>query len=332
MMSSPMTSSSSFKLASESLPFSNRLQHSSHFPSTLFQLPKTKLEKNSQTSIRFRNRNSFRFSCCSSPADITVSNLSPSTPTTATETAAIATTTTTTAAVLKKRKRYRKQYPGESKGIVEEMRFIAMKLRNNSSDNKKGEEMKQDEEEPAADGDSDADTWQPSMEGFLKYLVDSKLVFETLDHIVDESNHVAYAYFRKTGLERSESLSKDLEWFRQQDIVIPQPSPPGISYAEYLNEIAEKSAPVFLCHFYNIYFSHIAGGQVIVKQVCDGLLEGREMEFCKWEGDVQELLKDMREKLNKLGEYWSRDEKNKCLREAAKSFRFSGQIIRLIIL
>lgn len=76
------------------------------------------------------------------------------------------------------------------------------------------------------------------------------------------------AYFRKTGLERSEALEKDLEWLGQQGFVIPEPSGPGISYAKYLGELSEKSAPLFMCHFYNIYFSHIAGGQVIARQVC----------------------------------------------------------------
>ena len=33
--------------------------------------------------------------------------------------------------------------------------------------------------------------WKPSMEGFLNYLVDSKLVFNTVERIVDESSHVA---------------------------------------------------------------------------------------------------------------------------------------------
>lgn len=75
------------------------------------------------------------------------------------------------------------------------------------------------------------------------------------------------AYFRKTGLERSKGLSKDLEWFSQQDIVIPQPSNPGVAYVNYLEGLAENRQPLFLSHFYNIYFSHIAGGQVIAKQV-----------------------------------------------------------------
>ncbi|KAF9599880.1 hypothetical protein IFM89_001826 [Coptis chinensis] len=32
------------------------------------------------------------------------------------------------------------------------------------------------------------------------------------------------------------------------------------------------------------------------------LLEGRELEFCRWEGDALELLKDVRDKLNNVGE------------------------------
>ncbi|ONI33676.1 hypothetical protein PRUPE_1G440300 [Prunus persica] len=253
--------------------------------------------------------------------------------------------------VVRRRMRYRKQYPGESKGITEEMRFVAMRLRNING-KKLNDNDTQSEEDDDDDGDNDdnapeennssesdvdgdggeAETWRPSMEGFLKYLVDSKLVFDTVERIVDDSNDVAYAYFRKTGLERSEGLSEDLEWFRQQGMVIPEPSGPGVSYAKYLEELADNSAPLFLCHFYNIYFSHIAGGQVIARQVSEKLLEGRELGFYTWEGDVQELLKGVREKLNKLGVHWTRDDKNKCLRETSKSFRYLGQIVRLIIL
>ncbi|KAM4121786.1 hypothetical protein ACB094_01G032800 [Castanea mollissima] len=250
----------------------------------------------------------------------------------------ISTTTTTSAPpVIKRRKRYRRQYPGESIGITEEMRFVAMRLRNVKGKKYTKDSLGEDEEKDDNlasdnDGDDGGVTWQPSMEGFLNYLVDSKLVFNTVERIVDESSHVAYAYFRKTGLERSEALEKDLEWLRQQGFVIPEPSGPGISYAKYLGELSEKSAPLFMCHFYNIYFSHIAGGQVIARQVSKKLLEGRELEFYRWEGNVAELIKDVREKLNMLGEHWCRDEKNRCLKEATKAFRFLGQIVRLIIL
>lgn len=227
--------------------------------------------------------------------------------------------------VLKKRKRYRKEYPGESNGITEEMRFVAMKLRND-----KGSRVSAPADEGKSD-DSDG-SWEPSIEGFIKYLVDSKLVFQTLERVVEDSNDVSYAYFRKTGLERSEGLARDLEWFGQQGVAIPQPSNPGVSYASYLKEIGEKSAPLFLSHFYNVYFSHIAGGQVVARQVADKLLTGRELEFYRWDGDAEELLKEVRLRLNRLGEHWTRDDKNKCLKEATKSFRHLGQIVRLIIL
>lgn len=75
------------------------------------------------------------------------------------------------------------------------------------------------------------------------------------------------AEFRNTGLERSESLAKDLEWFRQQGYAIPEPSTPGVSYARYLEELAEKDPQAFICHFYNTYFAHTAGGRMIGRKV-----------------------------------------------------------------
>ncbi|XP_051123656.1 probable inactive heme oxygenase 2, chloroplastic [Andrographis paniculata] len=248
--------------------------------------------------------------------------------------------------VRRRLRRYRKEYPGEKKGISEEMRFVAMKLRNDKSKRKGtstalGETDEEQRESIMSEGNSSEtngndekieEAWQPSVEGFLKYLVDSELVFSTIERIVDESSDVSYVYFRKTGLERSASISRDLEWFRERGIVIPEPSNPGVEYARYLEELAEKTPPLFFSHFYNIYFSHIAGGKVIAKQVSDKLFEGRELEFNRWDGDAEELLRDVREKLNALGEHWTRDEKNKCLKETTKAFRFLGQIVRLIIL
>ncbi|KAJ4917093.1 hypothetical protein Rs2_02643 [Raphanus sativus] len=229
----------------------------------------------------------------------------------------------------KKRTKYRKQYPGESVGITEEMRFVAMRLRNVNGKKVDPANDKAQEEDDELEGE----TWSPSKEGFLNFLVDSKLVFETIERIVDESEDVSYAYFRRTGLERCGSLERDLEWFRTtQELAIPEPSQVGVSYAKYLEEEAKENAALFLTHFYSIYFSHIAGGQVIVRRVSEKLLEGKELEFVRWEGDAQELLKGVREKLNVLGEHWTRDEKNKCLKETAKAYKYMGQIVRLIVL
>lgn len=62
-----------------------------------------------------------------------------------------------------------------------------MKLRNTPKTNIT---HKEEESEEYNDDDGDG-TWQPSMEGFLKYLVDSKLIFNTVDRIIDDSQDVS---------------------------------------------------------------------------------------------------------------------------------------------
>lgn len=68
-------------------------------------------------------------------------------------------------------------------------------------------------------------------------------------------------------MERSEPLKKDLEWFRQQGHKIPEPCAPGITYASLLEELSVKEPYAFVCHFYNVYFAHSAGGRIIGKEV-----------------------------------------------------------------
>eukprot|EP00252_Welwitschia_mirabilis_P000050 TRINITY_DN1002_c0_g1_i1.p1 TRINITY_DN1002_c0_g1~~TRINITY_DN1002_c0_g1_i1.p1 ORF type:complete len:284 (-),score=54.97 TRINITY_DN1002_c0_g1_i1:368-1219(-) len=214
----------------------------------------------------------------------------------------------------------KKRYPGEAKGFVEEMKFVAMRL--HTRDVAK-EGQKEPDSQPIR-------KWEPTIEGYLKFLVDSKLVYETLESIIAEAKHPAYAEFRNTGLERSEKLAKDLDWFKNQGYSIPQPSSPGTTYMKYLQELSKKDPPAFICHFYNIYFAHTAGGRMIGKSVAEKILNGKELEFYKWDGDLKELLNCVRDKLNKVAKDWSRQEKNHCLDETQKSFENSGKLLRLI--
>ncbi|MBA0574411.1 hypothetical protein Golob_001619 [Gossypium lobatum] len=218
----------------------------------------------------------------------------------------------------------RKRYPGEAKGFVEEMRFVAMKLHTKEQAKEGEKEVKQPEEHSVR-------KWEPSIDGYLKFLVDSKLVYDTLESIIDKAAFPIYAEFRNTGLERSEKLAKDLQWFEEQGYAIPKPSSPGITYAEYLKEISDKDPQAFICHFYNTYFAHSAGGRMIGKKVAQQILNNRELEFYKWDGDLSQLLQNVRDKLNKVAESWTRDEKNHCLEETEKSFKHSGEILRLIL-
>ncbi|KAA0046807.1 heme oxygenase 1 [Cucumis melo var. makuwa] len=217
-----------------------------------------------------------------------------------------------------------KRYPGESKGFVEEMRFVAMKLHTRDQA-KEGEKVtKEPQEGPVG-------KWEPTVEGYLKFLVDSKLVYDTLDRIIAKAVFPSYAEFSNTGLERSEPLAKDLEWFKEQGYAIPEPSSPGVTYARYLEELSEKDPQAFICHFYNIYFAHTAGGRMIGRKVAEKILDNKELEFYKWDGDLSQMLQNVREKLNKVAESWSREEKNHCLEETEKSFKHSGEILRLIL-
>ncbi|KAB1209084.1 Heme oxygenase 1, chloroplastic [Morella rubra] len=218
----------------------------------------------------------------------------------------------------------RKRYPGESKGFVEEMRFVAMKLHTKDQAREGEKEVKEPEERPVA-------KWEPTVDGYLRFLVESKLVYDTLEGIVEKAAFPSYAEFRNTGLERSGKLAKDLEWFKEQGYAIPEPSSPGVRYAQYLKQLSEKDPQAFLCHFYNVYFAHSAGGRMIGKKVAEKILNGKELEFYKWDGDLSQLLQNVREKLNKVAEDWTREEKNHCLEETEKSFKYSGEILRLIL-
>jgi len=215
----------------------------------------------------------------------------------------------------------KKRYPGEAKGFVEEMRFVAMKL-HTKDQAREGE--KEAEGPPVA-------KWEPTVDGYLRFLVDSKFVYDTLEAIVERAAFPEYAEFRNTGLERSESLAKDLEWFKEEGYTIPEPSSPGVTYANYLQELSEKDPQSFICHFYNIYFAHSAGGRMIGKKVAEMILNKKELEFYKWNGDLSQLLQNVRDKLNRVAESWTREEKNHCLEETEKSFKFSGDILRLIL-
>ena len=70
--------------------------------------------------------------------------------------------------------------------------------------------------------------------------------------------------FRETGLERSAPLEKDIAWFKSEYGLEAQPvGEAGTEYAAYLKNLAETNPPAFICHFYNIYFAHTAGGLMI---------------------------------------------------------------------
>ena len=95
---------------------------------------------------------------------------------------------------------------------------------------------------------------------YLRFLVDSQHVYQALEDIVNEREELAV--FRNTGLERTEALKQDIA-FMEKEYNLPsvEVGKAGREYAEHLRGI--ESIPEFVCHYYNFYFAHTAGGRMI---------------------------------------------------------------------
>jgi len=191
---------------------------------------------------------------------------------------------------------------------------------------KVSEEVKR-EQQPVA-------RWMPTARGYLAFLIESRAVYVAMERVVDDpANAATYGKFRNTGLERTEALDKDIAYLCERfGLKSYEATGAGKEYAEFLTTLAKTSPPEFICHFYNVYFAHSAGGRMIGRKVSEMILDGKELEFYEWRanGGLDESLTRVRGLLNDVAETWTREEKDRCLEETGKSFQLSGQLLRLI--
>lgn len=116
--------------------------------------------------------------------------------------------------------------------------------------------------------------------GYLQFLVDSKTVYEALEEACASESRLAE--FRETGLERSTALARDIVWMLEtypdalpeggqggNGRAPPPPTAAALEYAAFLRETVASSLPAFMCHYYNYYFAHTAGGRMIGRKVAD---------------------------------------------------------------
>ena len=87
------------------------------------------------------------------------------------------------------------RYPGEKKGFVEEMRFVAMKL-HTKDQSKEGE--KEADVQPVGQ-------WKPTIPGYIKFLVDSKKVYDTMEAIVDKASHPSCKFMIASALKEAQT-------------------------------------------------------------------------------------------------------------------------------
>ncbi|CAG9466504.1 unnamed protein product [Pedinophyceae sp. YPF-701] len=219
-------------------------------------------------------------------------------------------------------------------GFIAEMRTAAMKLHTREQAPKEGQKVA---EKPA---EQPVKKWTPTREGYLRFLVESKIVYDAIEDIIANSDHPDLQRFQNSGLERGAALEKDIAWMKEkygaevgcspEGCAACNGSSPGHTYASSLRKMAAESPTAFVCHYYNTYFAHTAGGLMIGKKMSDELLEGATLEFYKWDGDVKEYLAAVRDQINAAAEGWSQEEKQACLDQTADSFKAGGALLGLV--
>jgi len=205
--------------------------------------------------------------------------------------------------------------PPDTGFIATELRGAAMRLHTRQQAPKEGEREAPVQKEP----------YVPTHMDYLRFLVDSRHVYEAMEEIVNEYSDLET--FRSTGLERTKGLDIDIAWIASEytDGEIPEVGEAGSKYAENLKDIAKRSIPAFMCHYYNHYFAHTAGGRMIGKQMSSLLLNKKTLEFYKWE-DLNKLKETVKGDIETMASGWSREEKDACVEETMAAFSGGGAI------
>lgn len=156
-------------------------------------------------------------------------------------------------------------------GFIEtELRGKAMKLHTRSQAPKEGkaEEKKM---EP----------YTPTHADYLAFLVDSQYIYKAFEEVVESVDELSI--FRDTGLERVKPLETDIEFMvNEYGLDRPEVGKAGTDYAKEILDLGGKGdIPEFICHYYNYYFAHTAGGRMIGKQMSALLLDKKTLEFYK---------------------------------------------------
>jgi heme oxygenase (biliverdin-producing, ferredoxin) len=197
--------------------------------------------------------------------------------------------------------------------IDTELRGAAMKLHTRSQAPKEGqaEERKMD---PYVTTHAD----------YLAFLVDSQHVYRAFEDAVNSNDRLSV--FRDTGLERVVPLEADIEFMvKEYGIIRPAVGRAGLQYAELIRKLgAEGSIPEFICHYYNFYFAHTAGGRMIGKQMSALLLDKKVLEFYKWDGDLNEIKARVKAAIEDAVAEWTQEEKGRCIDATAAAFKGGG--------
>ena len=234
--------------------------------------------------------------------------------------------------------------------ILTELRQAAMRLHTREQSPKEGQV-----DSPAPK------QYTPTHADYLAFLVDSQHVYQAMEEIVNQREELCA--FRNTGLERTQALEQDISFMVSEfGLERPAVGPPGRDYAEALRNV--DSIPEFMCHYYNHYFAHTAGGRMIGKQMSSLLLNKKTLEFYKvcvigccrinldilflyldqrncfqadpsycsfqlyfqWDGDLNQIKTSVKDNIEAAAAMWNDEQKMECVDATAAAFQGGGGI------
>lgn len=191
-----------------------------------------------------------------------------------------------------------------------------MKLHTRSQAPKEGEAPEKQKREP----------YETTHADYLAFLVDSQHVYKAIEEVVNEKDELAV--FRNSPLDRVVALDTDIDFMvKEYSLEKPSVGNPGQDYADVIRGLGKDgSIPEFLCHYYNFYFAHTAGGRMIGKQMSARLLEKKTLEFYKWDGNLNEIKDRVKGEIEDMVAPWSPEERKRCTDQTAAAFRGGGAL------
>ena len=204
--------------------------------------------------------------------------------------------------------------------IDTELRAAAMKLHTRSQAPKEG----QAEEKPKRPD------YVTTLDDYMAFLVDSQQVYQAMEDVINE--HEELAVFRNSPLDRVKALDIDIEFLQKEyGVEKPEVGKFGTDYANVISQLGKDGAiKEFMCHYYNHYFAHTAGGRMIGKQMSALLLDKKTLEFYKWDGDLNEIKARVKGEIEDMVADWTPEERKRCTDETAAAFRGGGALNSLL--
>lgn len=200
--------------------------------------------------------------------------------------------------------------------IEGELRAAAMKLHTRSQAPKEGQAPEKAKREP----------YVTTHDDYMAFLVDSQHVYQAIEDVVGDREELAV--FRNSPLDRVEALDKDIDFMEKEySLKKPDVGKAGQDYANVIRQLGEEGAIAeFLCHYYNFYFAHTAGGRMIGKQMSALLLDKKTLEFYKWDGNLNEIKDRVKGEIEDMVATWSSEERKRCTDQTAAAFMGGGAL------